>query len=374
MHQDILPEVIFAPARLALELANGLQASGQQVTLFTPGPVKTSANNIKADLSPFERELALRGDTYLDLLKKHPLTFITLARQVQSEILAQAYDMANRDELDIVHIYTNEEDTALPFAKLCARPGVFTHHDPFNFLVKYKSVFPKYKHLNWISMSLAQRQSMPEDTNWLANIYHGLAKDQFRPNYQPTDRYVVYLGRIIESKGVHLAIAAVKKYNSAHPDQPYKLKIAGKHYAGHGKDEYWRQQIEPEIGGDIEYVGFIDNDSDKQEFLGNASAVIMPSLFDEPFGLVALESLACAAPVIGLNSGALAEIIIDNQTGYLAKKSDSEATIASGLSERLAKIASIDRQACRADFEARFTLDKMIAGHLDAYRQLIDAS
>ncbi|MEO5950220.1 MAG: hypothetical protein ABIQ04_02120, partial [Candidatus Saccharimonadales bacterium] len=130
IHRDILPEVIFSPGKLALNLANTLSEYDIEVTLFTPGKADTHVRNVTADLRPFEQELSGRGDTYIELLKKHPFTFISLARQVQSEIIALAYDMANRDELDIVHIYTNEEDIALPFAKLCHKPVVFTHHDP----------------------------------------------------------------------------------------------------------------------------------------------------------------------------------------------------------------------------------------------------
>src|SRR5690348_15966568 len=97
LHKDILPHVIFSPGRLAIRLAEGLQDLGAEVTLFSPGPVDTSVKTITADLSYFERELAGRGDTYLDLLKKHPFTFITLARQVQAEVIAKAYAMANAD-------------------------------------------------------------------------------------------------------------------------------------------------------------------------------------------------------------------------------------------------------------------------------------
>src|SRR6185437_16908609 len=144
MHREIIPHVIFSPAKLALSLSKGLDALGASVTLFTPGPVDTKVRNITADLSYFEHELALRGDSYTELLKKHPFTFITLARQVQAELIAKAFAMANDGKLDLVHIYTNEEDLALPFAQLCSKPVVFTHHDPFNFMVKYKNVFPKY--------------------------------------------------------------------------------------------------------------------------------------------------------------------------------------------------------------------------------------
>ncbi|HEY5806267.1 MAG TPA: glycosyltransferase [Candidatus Saccharimonadales bacterium] len=367
LHKDILPNVIFSPGELALELADGLTALGVDVTLFSPGPANTKARNITADLSYFEQELAGRGDTYIDLLKKHPLTFISLARQVQAEIIAKAFQMANNDELDVVHIYTNEEDIALPFAQLCNKPVVFTHHDPFQLLIKYKNVFPKYSHLNWISMSVAQRADMPADTNWVANIHHGLDETRFAPNYQPEGRYLAYLGRIIESKGVHLAIAAVRAYNAAHPDEKYQLKIAGKHYTGHGKDTYWREKIEPELGGDIEYVGFLRTDAEKQEFLGNAAASLVPSTFDEPFGMVVIEALACGTPVIGTNSGAIGEVIKDKGTGFVVDKSDQTAA---QLASAIQNIGSIDRRTCRKDFEARFTLTRMCREHLDVYERL----
>jgi glycosyltransferase involved in cell wall biosynthesis len=361
LHRDIMPQVIFSPGQLVIDLAHGLQKLGADVTLFSPGPVDVAVRNITADLTLFEQELAGRGDTYLDLLKKHPFTFVTLARQVQSEMIAKAYAMANAGELDVVHIYTNEEDTALPFAELCSAPVVFTHHDPFNFLVKYKNVFPKYKHLNWVSMSLAQRSGMPEDTNWVANIYHGVAADKFAPNISPTADYAAYFGRIIQPKGLHLAIAAAKKAG-------LPLKIAGKHYAGQ-KDSYWREVIEPELGGNIEYVGFIKDDEAKQDFLGNAAALVVPSLFDEPFGMVIIEALACATPVIGLRSGAIPEIITHGENGLLVQKSN-ERTMIADLALAMRDASRLDRGAARAAFEARFTLDRMCAEHLQLYREL----
>lgn len=377
MHRDILPGVIFSPAELALSLAAHLEESGVTVTLFSPGPVDTPATNRTADLSLFQAELAGRGDNYLDLLKKHPFTFVTLARQVQSELIAQAYAAANADELDIVHVYTNEEDTALPFAALCTKPVVFTHHDPFNFLVKYKNLFPKYPQLNWISMSYAQRQGMPANTNWVGNVYHGLSDPALHPVEQPAADYVAYLGRIVEPKGVHLAIAAVQIYNRAHSKTPLRLKIAGKHYAGHKKDAYWQTRIEPLIDGKtIEYVGFIDTPQAKREFLGNARALIVPSLFAEPFGMVNIEALACGAPVIGTDSGAIPEVIDDGVTGFVVPKrytadgSVDETKTTQALAAALQSIGTLDRAACRQAYEARFTAERMAAEHLAIYEQL----
>jgi glycosyltransferase involved in cell wall biosynthesis len=356
LHKDILPHVIFSPGRLAIDLGEGLQELGADITLFTPGPIDTNIKTITADLSYFERELAGRGDSYLDLLKKHPFTFITLARQVQAEMIAKAYAMANADELDVVHIYTNEEDTALPFAELCKKPVVFTHHDPFNFLVKYKNVFPKYTHLNWISMSLAQRSGMPDETNWVANIYHGLAKDAFRFVSEPAGDYVAYLGRLIKPKGAHLAIAAAKQAG-------VKLKLAGKHYSGE-KDSYWQEFILPEIDDDqIEYIGFLREHAQLQEFLGNARALIVPSIYNEPFGMVVIEAMACGTPVIGLRSGAIPELIEGGVTGFVV---DDEA----GIADAIARIGTINRAACRRAFEKRFTLERMCQEHLAVYQNL----
>lgn len=373
MHQDILPHVIFSPGTLALDLVEGLQKLGVEVTLFSPGPVKTTAANITADLTYFEQELAGRGDSYLDLLKKHPFTFITLARQVQSEIVAKAYDMANNDQLDVVHVYTNEEDIALPFAKLCRKPVVFTHHDPFNFLVKYKNVFPKYKQLNWLSISYAQRTGMPDDTNWIANTYHGADAQAYRPVEQPGSDYVVCIGRIIQPKGTHLAIAAVERYNReyANNDNPrLKLKLAGKHYSGK-KDDYWQTAIQPKIDGEvISYEGFVGNTEAKRQLLANAKAIIIPSTFQEPFGMVIIEALACGTPVIGLASGAIPEIINDGVTGFVVPKSDDEQTMIDCLAQAISKLDAIDRRACREDFEARFTLEHMAKRHHTMYLKL----
>lgn len=377
MHRDILPRVIFSPGHLALSLAKKLGEQGVDVTLFTPGPVETEVKNITADLSLFECELAGRGDSYLDLLKKHPFTFITLARQIQSEIVARAYAAATNGQFDIVHIYTNEEEIALPFAKLCAKPVVFTHHDPFNFLVKYKNNLPKYKNLNWVSFSYAQRQGMPKGTNWVGNVYHGLNELGLAPVKNPSGDYVAFLGRLIEPKGAHLAIAAVKKYNQT-AEKPLSLRIAGKHYAEESKDRYWQEKILPELDDpNIFYDGFIEDTQVKRNFLGNAKALLVPSLFEEPFGMVSVEAFACGTPVIALDSGALPEVIEDGKTGFIVKKTlnwnekVNEAAAVSGLVSSLQKIDSLKRADCFTTYEQHFTAGRMANEYKNIYSKLI---
>jgi glycosyltransferase involved in cell wall biosynthesis len=369
MQDKILPNVIFSPGHLAIDLAENLQALGHTVTLFSPGPVKISVENRTADLSLFQKELDIRGDSYIDLLKKHPFTFVTLARQVQSELIAKAYTLANNNDLDVVHIYMNEEEIALPFAGLCNKPVVFTHHDPFNFLVKYKSLFSKYTNLNWISLSYAQRKEMPKNTNWVGNVYHGLPKNEYKPNYEPAQNYIVYMGRIIESKGVHLAIEAINKYNET-AQTKISLKIAGKYYSGNRKDNYWEQKILPHLNDpNIEYVGFLKSTPEKQALLGHAKALIIPSIFEEPFGMVMIEALACATPIIGLDSGAIPEVI-NKDVGILIKKADAK-NMTENLAAAISDVGKIDRHKCRKHFEQNFTSKRMAENYFKIYNSLI---
>lgn len=353
MNDGIRERVIFSPGELALGLVEKLGEFGVDVTLFTPGAVRCGAKNETADMGGFEKELSGRGYGYTELLGKHPAIFVSLARQVQAEVIAKAYAAANKGEYDVVHIYTNEEDVALQFAELCEKPVLFTHHDPYNFFIRYKSVFPRYRYLNFVSMSLAQRATMPADTNWVANIYHGLDGGEYE--FSEGGYYFAYLGRIVEPKGVHLAIEAARRAG-------VKLKIAGKHYADSGKDSYWSEVIEPSLGGDIEYVGYLRGE-EKKEFLRRAKALIVPSVFSEPFGMVTIEALASGTPVIGSGSGATPEIIKDGVNGFIVDGVD-------GIMEAMGRVNEIDRRKCRESFEERFTLERMVCEHAELYEKM----
>jgi len=388
MSDTILPKVIFAPGELSINLANHLQSKGEDVYLFTPSKVTTTANNITADMSFFENELKLRNCSYLDLLMKHPLIFISLARQVQGELIANAYTMANNNQLDIIHVYTNEEDIAITFAQLCHKPVVFTHHDPFNYYVRYRNVFPKYKNLNWVLLSYAQRVMMPKDTNWVANVYHGLDMTKYKPNYQNNSKYIVFIGRLIEPKAVHLAIKATIIYNQNHPKSKLKLIIAGKYYSEKNIPKYWLTKVKPLIDNKyIKYIGIIRNIAAKNKLLGEAKVLIIPSVFEEPFGMVMIESLACATPVIGLDSGSIPEIINDQVTGLIVKKifnksarsnnknqkpSLNETKTANAIARAIDQIDTINRHDCRKIFEERFSSERMCNEYVSVYSKLIN--
>lgn len=376
MHKDLVYKTIFAPGILAIDLVNGLKEKNCEITFISPNFRIEGVKNINGDLKYFNEELKLRDYGIFELLQKHPLLFASLSRQIQSELIAKTFELANSGKFDLIHVYMNEEELAMVFSRFCNIPIVFTHHEPFNFLTKYRTIFPKYKDLNWISISKAQRKSLPPDTNWIANIYHGINEKKIIPNFNSDQNYFAYFGRIIEPKGVHLAIAAAKKAG-------VKLKIAGKHYSGFGKDDYWKKIIEPEIDNDlIEFIGFISDQKLKNEFLGNAKALLVPSIWEEPFGIVLIEAMACGTPIIGLNSGAIGEIIVDGENGFLVEKLDTEFAnvkigkyenkeeeIISDFVKKIKLIEKIDRKKVRKLFEEKFTLERMIENHLNIYKK-----
>jgi glycosyltransferase involved in cell wall biosynthesis len=355
-------DTIFAPKYLALDLAEGLRRLGHEVTLFTPGKIHTKVENETVDLKVFSKEVksitkkSIKAGGVSELLKKKPLTFITLARQIQNELVAKCYEMANEGEFDIIHVYTNEEETAMSFAKFVKCPVVFTHHEPFNFLARYRTNFARYKNLKFISISKSQ-QKTAKGVNFIGNVYHGIDPMRFELNTEPKD-YFAYIGRIIKPKGVHLAIQACLDTGS-------KLKIAGKHYSGHGGDQYWEKKIKPFIDGkQIEYIGYINNDKDKSKFLGNAKALLMPVEWSEPFGMVMLEAMSCGTPVIGFGNGSIPEVVSEKKTGFVIKNLTQ-------MKKRMFQIDALDRREVREYVVEKFSLEKMTSQYLAIYTTLL---
>lgn len=161
------------------------------------------------------------------------------------------------------------------------------------------------------------------------------------------DAPLVYLGRIERIKGVHTAVAMALKTGR-------RLIIAGNYAKGTAHEEYFKKEILPYCdSGQISYVGEAD-DKLKGALLGRAAALLLPIEWDEPFGIVMVEALACGTPVIAFNRGAVPEIVRDKQTGFICD-SNSE------MIEALGDLHSIKRSECRRDAEERFS-DKVIVG------------
>jgi glycosyltransferase involved in cell wall biosynthesis len=179
-------------------------------------------------------------------------------------------------------------------------------------------------------------------------------KYTFRPAV-PADAPLVFLSRIEPIKGTNLAIRVAKRAGR-------RLVIAGNHSTDGPNGAYWREQVEPHLGRDgVEYVGPL-NDAQKDELLGRAAAMLVPVQWDEPFGIVFAEALACGTPVVSCPRGALPEIVRDGREGFLATTED-------GLVEGMRRVGKIDRAACRARVEAEFSAATVVGRYEDLYRQ-----
>jgi glycosyltransferase involved in cell wall biosynthesis len=177
--------------------------------------------------------------------------------------------------------------------------------------------------------------------------------------FQPTvaeDAPLVFLSRLERIKGAHTAIAAARKTGR-------RLLIAGNQVNTEEGKRYWQEEIAPHLGkAGIEYVGPV-NDTQKNELLGQAAAMIVPIEWDEPFGIVFAEALACGTPVISCSRGALPEIIHHGIHGYLIS-SISEAC------DAINELPKIDRHICRQQVEKHFSAPVIIEKYEQIYRRV----
>jgi glycosyltransferase involved in cell wall biosynthesis len=202
-------------------------------------------------------------------------------------------------------------------------------------------------------------------SHWMRRPVAGIGRWHMVPNGVPLDVYdcrtdigddapLVFLGRIEEIKGPHLAIEIARR-----AERP--LVIAGNIPKEH---EAWAAEhvLRHVDGARISYVGPV-NDSQKNTLLGAASALLMPILWDEPFGIVMIEAMACGTPVIGMRRGAIPEVVKDGVTGFVCGTVDE-------LVDAAARLSMIDRANCRARVERLYSQEAVVEAYLDIYRSL----
>jgi len=188
-------------------------------------------------------------------------------------------------------------------------------------------------------------------------VHNGVpvANYTFRANVG-ADAPLVFLGRIEAIKGTHLAIEIARRSN-------HRLVIAGNIPADH--QDYFDSQVVPHLNSTtITYIGPV-NDQQKNELLGNAKALLMPVLWDEPFGIVMAEALACGTPVIGFRRGAVPEVVEDGINGFVCSTLDE-------MIEAVMRIHTIDRYVCRAILVERFSDRAIVNGYQQLYHALSD--
>ncbi len=203
-------------------------------------------------------------------------------------------------------------------------------------------------------VAISHRQAALSPVPVAAVIHHGVRVETI-PVGSGSGGYLAFLGRMSPEKGVHRAIVAARSSG-------WPLRIAAK-LSEPDEHRYFETVIEPQLGGGIEYVGELGSD-EKYELLGGAAGLVNPITWEEPFGMVMIEALACGTPVIAFPVGAAPEIVDDGVTGFLCDRGD-------GLVRAIGRLHSIDRSACRADVTTRFSMQRVARDHARLYAEIM---
>jgi glycosyltransferase involved in cell wall biosynthesis len=216
-----------------------------------------------------------------------------------------------------------------------------------------REIYSAFPHMPLVSISDHQRKPLPV-VNWMGTVYHGLP-DGLLNEGNGKGGYLAFLGRICADKGILPAIEISRRAGM-------KLKVAAKIDPADRK--YFESEVAPVLAQSphVEFIGEID-DSRKQEFLGNAAALIFPISWPEPFGLVMIEAMACGTPVIAFNCGSVPEVMEDGLTGFVVDDVD-------GAVAALKKLDQLFRPTIRSRFEERFSAGAMARDYLRIYRQM----
>jgi glycosyltransferase involved in cell wall biosynthesis len=329
--EAVPPGLYGGTERVVSWLTEELVRQGHQVTLFASGDSKTSATLVPS----VPRGLRLAG------IRDHMASTLVM--------LDQVHRRAN--EFDIIHFHVDLLQFPL-FQNLFQKCVTTLHGRPD--LPDFHPIYRAFPMMPLVSISDDQRRPMPPSLNWMATIDHGLPATLYRFN-QKGGSYLAFLGRIAPEKRPDRAIEIAKRAG-------IPLKIAAK--VDPADQEYFEHVIEPLLDDPlVEFIGEI-GDHEKNEFLGNALALLFPIDWPEPFGLVMIEAMATGTPVIAWRKGSVPKVIDEGVTGFVVD-SIEDAVRAVG------QIGVLDRTAVRQQFEARFTSSQMATKYLAVYEELV---
>jgi glycosyltransferase involved in cell wall biosynthesis len=241
-------------------------------------------------------------------------------------------------EFDIIFNHARGGYIFLPLTHFLKTPVISIFHLPlFEEIADFLALFKKP---NLITISNSQRKNFPK-INYLAMVYNGVDLKEF-PFSEKAKDYFIFMAAIGEHKNPKDAILAAKKSGG-------KLILAG----GKVREPYFSKEIKPRLDGKIiKYVGEVSG-KERTTLLRNAKALLFPIRWQEPFGLVMIEAMACGTPVIAYPNGAVPEIVKDGETGFIVKN-------ANGMEKAIKKIELIDRRKCRERVAKFFTVEKMV--------------
>ena len=315
-------------------LTEGLVDAGVDVTLFASGDSQTRAELVSVfDEAPSERI----GQTFWEL--QHALSFLERV-----------------GDFDLVHDHSGLLGLTLFGLTRC--PLLHTVHGPLTGEpgAVYKRACAVAHDVGLVSLTLNQRKPLPE-LPWVANVGNAIDVSLYPFDRRPGDS-LLFLGRMSPEKGAHRAIRVARQAGR-------DLLIAAK-CREPAEIEYFEQFVEPHLGSGIEFVGEVDHD-EKCRLLAQAHALLVPIEWEEPFGLVMVEALACGTPVIALRRGSVSELLRHGETAYIA---DDLAGMVAGVD----LVSQLDASVLRAEAKRRFRVERMVEGYLEAYEEVIRTS
>jgi glycosyltransferase involved in cell wall biosynthesis len=312
-------------------LTEELVQEGHEVTLFASGDSATKAHLVAA----CRRSLRLDKQC---------------VDQFAHQILMLEHVFQRAAEFDIVHFHVDY--LHFPLSRRQPITDVTTLHGRLD-IPDLVPLYREFRDMPVISISNAQRAPLPW-ANWQATVYHGVPAELYR-FHEEVGTYFAFLGRISPEKRVDRAIEIAKRVGMP-------LKIAAK--VDPVDQEYFESVINPLLRDPlVEFVGEIGK-GEKDDFLGNAYALLFPIDWPEPFGLVMVEAMACGTPVIAYRSGAVPEVIDEGRTGFIVKMLEDAI-------EAVRRVPELSRKRCREVFEQRFTATRMAHDYVQVYEQLI---
>jgi glycosyltransferase involved in cell wall biosynthesis len=331
LYESVPPRLYGGTERVVSWLTERLVQMGHEVTLFASGDSITTARLI----APCK--LALRLDAgCVDSMAHHMLLL--------EQVLSRA------DEFDLIHFHIDY--LHFPASRRLSVPCVTTLHGRLD-LPDLVPLYKEFTEIPVVSISDAQREPLPW-ANWMGTVHHGLPANSLSMG-DGRGEYLAFLGRISPEKGIDRAIEIAIRSGK-------RLKVAAK--IDRADRVYFEKKIEPLLQHPlVEFVGEIGH-CDKSEFLGNATALLVPIEWPEPFGLVMIEAMACGTPVIAHPYGSVPEIVLHGISGFQVHGIDEAV-------EAVGRLGELDRADCRRHFERNFTDERMARDYVDIYEQLV---
>ena len=349
---------IFAPGDLARQLVAALAARGHEVHWFTAPEDARGSTLTPGNEELLTRDLQIRvfQDISPEIVDKMSLYGTKMYYEL--DLVERAYQAAKEGKVDLIHNFHSFGYFAHFFQEFTGIPTLYTFHDPVptpNMLEHW--LFTRFPTHKYVSISDSQRGNMGD--HFISTVYNGIDIAKFPFDAEGGNRLVA-VGRMVAVKGHDVAIAAARQAG-------LPLTFATWMNEAVKQSSYYKEKIEPFVDGKNIVVNSLMQGASLTSAYQQAKALLFPIQWEEPFGLVMIESMSCGTPVIAYNRGSVAEIVKDGVTGFIV---EPEKGIA-GLVEAIHRIGEIDRAACRKHVEEKFTIEKMVEGYEKVYERLL---